>query len=164
MTRAKHSRKNGRRRQQKNSDRQDADVGSTAAPSRDSTSYHPRDQYRPANITDAVERHVSRATEAEDLLERYLRLLRFGRSTALLIVLTLFVAGAILTCGIAIAVTYAGLRPMEAVGVGLGGSAASVLTVVLAVNRWFRVGVDLLSRAAQTAREDALEASDEGVE
>jgi len=141
--------------------RQRGGTHNTAPGSHGSTSYRPRDQYRPANVTDAVDRHVSRATETDDSLHRYLRLLRFGRSTALLIGLVLLVGVAIFASGIEVAVAYAGLRPKEALGVGAVGSAAFILTVVLAVTRWFRVGVDMLSRAGKTGRVEALEATDE---
>lgn len=162
MAAAKHHRQKRNRKSAKDPDGhgQRARTRPTASGSQGSTSYHPRDQYRPANITDAVDRHVSRATETEDALQRYLRLLRFTRSTTLLIFLVTFVPGVIFAAGIAMAVAYAGLRPMEALGVGLGGSAASILTVVLAVSRWLRVGVDTLARAGQAARE-ALEEKDE---
>lgn len=161
MTAAKHHRGKCNRKPKQGLGRQHVGSRNTAAGTHGSTGYRPRDRYRPANITDSVDRHVSRATETEDSLQRYLRLLRFGRSTTLLIVLVIFVPGVIFASGVATAVAYAGLRPMEAVGVGLGGSAASTLTVLLTISRWLRIGVDMLSRAGQVALEDALEATDE---
>ena len=161
MAAAKHHRRKRNRKPVQGPGRQRAKTRTTASDSQGSASYRPRDQYRPANVTDAVDRHLSRATETEDALQRYLRLLRFTRSTTLLIVLVTFVPGVIFAAGIATAVAYAGLHPMEALGVGLGGSAASILTVVLAVSRWLRVGVDMLAGAGQAAAREALEAEDE---
>jgi hypothetical protein len=108
-------------------------------------------------MMDLVDRVFSRATETDESLERHLRLFRLGRSTALWIVFVIFIFAA----GFVAAVHYAGLDPMETLGFGLGGSGAFVLTVVLAVRRGLRVGVDMLDRAVEAAREEVLEAGDE---
>jgi hypothetical protein len=151
---AKHRR--GRRHREPNHRvGQSDDTRTTASGSHSSASYRPRDQYRPADVTDAVDRHLSRATEADDSLERYLRLLRFGRSTALVAGFSLFGGAAILGSGITVAVAYAGLPLLEALGFGAGGSAAIILTLVFAIRRWFRIGVDMLSRAGQVGWSEA---------
>jgi hypothetical protein len=78
-----------------------------------------------------------------------------------LIGLGLLAAVGIFAAGIVAAVTYAGLRPMEAVGVGGGGIAACILTAILTVSRWVRIGADMRSRADHTEWEETLDATDE---
>ena len=136
---------------------QHADTRDTPPDSHGSTSYRPRDGDPPVDITDAIDRHVSRATETDELLQRYLRLLRFGRTTVLLIVLTIL----IFVAGVGVAVVYAGLDPMETLGFGLGGSGVFILTAILVLRRGLKAGVDMLDRAVEAARDEALEPRDE---
>jgi arginine exporter protein ArgO len=102
-------------------------------------------------MMDLVDRVSSRATKTDESLERHLRLLR---TVVLLIVLPIF----ILVAGVAVAVIYAGQHPMETLGIGLGGSGAFIVTAILALRRGVR---DMLDRAVEAARDEALESRDE---
>lgn len=119
------------------------DVDSPAS-QHDFVSYRPRDQSSPVNGVDSLDRHISRATETEDSLERYLRLLRFARATTLLLALLALVGSALFGVGVGFAIAIAGLRPLAAVAIGASGSAAFGITVVLRMRAYLAAGLRAL--------------------
>jgi hypothetical protein len=110
-----------------------------------SGSYRPRDQFSPVNGVDSLDRHISRATETDESLQRYLKLLRFARSASLQITGLILVSCLIFGAGVGGAIVIAGIRPLVALGVGAGGSATFILTVALKVCPYLRAGLRLLS-------------------
>ena len=106
----------------------------------DFASYRPRDQLSPVNGVDSLDRHISRATETEDSLDRYLKLLRFVRSTTLLLAILLLTGCMVFGAGVGVAVAIAGLRPLTAAAIGASGSTAFGLTVVLRMRAYLRSG------------------------
>lgn len=108
-------------------------------------SYRPRDELSPVNGVDSLDRHISRATETKDSLDRYLTLLRFFRSTILQLAILLLVGCLMFGAGVGAAIVMAGLRPVVAVAIGAGGSTAFGLTVVIRLRAWLKSGLRMLS-------------------
>lgn len=108
-------------------------------------SYRPRDELSPVNGVDSLDRHISRATETKDSLERYLTLMRFFRSTILQLAILLLVGCLMFGAGVGAAIVIAGLRPVVAVAIGAGGSTAFGLTVVIRLRAWLKSGLRMLS-------------------
>jgi hypothetical protein len=104
----------------------------------DPAGYHPRDQLPPTNVADVVDRNISRATETDDVLRRYLVLLRFARSTMLLVVSIVLGCILIFWAGVALAVVLAGLHIWLACGVGAGGTFACIFTAVRNIRRYLK--------------------------
>ena len=111
-----------------------------AAPQRALVNYRPRDQFSPSNGVDSLDRHISRATETEDSLDRYLRLLRFARSTTLVLATLALVGCALFGAGVGFAIAIAGLRPLAALAIGASGSTAFGITVFLRMRAYLRSG------------------------
>ena len=93
-------------------------------------SYRPRDQIAPASFLDWLDRHVSAATETESSLRRYLQLLHFGRSTALLLAGAVIVSCLLFGLGVSTAALFAGVRPWTAVGFGAAGTTTFIVTAI----------------------------------
>jgi hypothetical protein len=87
-------------------------------------------------VTDSVDRHVSRATETEEALQRYLTLLSFARSTILWVGVFLIVGSLVFGVGVGVAVTVAGLNPWVAGGAGVGGSTIFIVTATRKIRRY----------------------------
>lgn len=108
-------------------------------------SYRPRDELSPVNGVDSIDRHISRATETEDSLDRYLTLLRFFRSTVLQLAVLLLLGCLTFGAGVGAAIVMAGLRPVVAVVIGAGGSTAFGLTAVIRLRTWLKSGLRMLA-------------------
>jgi hypothetical protein len=113
------------------------------------TGYRPRDELVPANLLDSLDRHISAATETESSLLRYLKLLHFGRSTALLLVGALLIGCLMFGAGISAAVMIAGLRPWTAIGAGATGSATLVVTAIFKGRGYLKAVVRALASVDQ---------------
>jgi hypothetical protein len=159
VSKARHRRAKLHRQADQHAGQRRYGARNTDPSSQGSVSYRPRDDRGPASMKDLFDRHISRATETDDLQQRYLQLLRFIRSTVFSIGLVLLAACVLFAGGITVAVAYAGVPLLEALGFGAGGSAVIILAVVSRIRRWFR-GVDMLSRADQAEWAPDLEADE----
>lgn len=93
----------------------------------DGSALTPRITRAPKGLGDIFDRQLTRATGEEDH-ERYMTLLKFARSTLVMLALAFAVAGGVMTVGIAAAVHFAGMPLAAALGLGvLGGSSSVVL-------------------------------------
>jgi hypothetical protein len=136
QARCRRTATNGRRRR-----RSHLTAGLDTASSQERfASYRPRDQFSPVNGVDSLDRHISRATETEDSLDRYLRLARFVRSTTLLLAILLLVGCLLFGAGVGVAIAIAGLRPLAAVAIGASGSTAFALTVGVRIRGYLKAG------------------------
>lgn len=77
--------------------------------------YRPRDKSGPKNLLDWSDRHVSRATDDDAVLKRYL-----------LLVVVLFAGAAVLVVGSALAAQIAGVPLWALLGLGVGGTGFGV--------------------------------------
>ncbi|WP_329406675.1 hypothetical protein OG563_33130 [Nocardia vinacea] len=88
----------------------------------DSSPLAPRISRTPENPGDILDRQLTRAT-AKETHEYYMELLRFARSTLVMLAVALTVAGGVLATGTAIVAHLAGMPLPAALGLGaLGGS------------------------------------------
>jgi hypothetical protein len=84
--------------------------------------YRPRDDQVPIGLCDLADRHLSRATESDQVLRRYLFLLLGLCGMGIV----LMIGAAALLLGIITAVRFAGLSPWTAGGLGLTGTATAI--------------------------------------
>jgi membrane protein implicated in regulation of membrane protease activity len=88
----------------------------------------------PRNFLEWSDRHLTRATDDDRMLDRYLRIL----TSMLLIGLFVLVGMLLLFGGVMAAIHFAGVPPWGAVGVGGGGTAIVAYFIRRAVRRGLR--------------------------
>ncbi|WP_433734885.1 hypothetical protein ACQP0C_41810 (plasmid) [Nocardia sp. CA-129566] len=86
----------------------------------------PRQQKAPENVLDSVDRQLLRATADDYTLTRYLTLLRFLRSTVLMVGGIVVVAAAVFGVGIGAALYLAGVSLKMTVGFSALGSGITI--------------------------------------
>lgn len=105
------------------------------------------DQFGTANLRAFLRGLISAATESDEALNRHLKLFRFARSTLLTIAATALLGSLIFGAGVAAAVFFAGIHLGVAIGIGAGGSASFILTIVVRSRRYLKVAFSALSEA-----------------
>ena len=116
-------------------------------------------QFVPADLLEFAHHHLERATNSEELQQRYLRLARFARGTLIILTVLVLAACLLFGAGVAVAAVLAGLPPMTAVGIGAGGTATFVLAVGAPYQTYlkifFRIVLHGLAARGQSAPEQA---------
>lgn len=74
------------------------------------------------------------------MLQCYLKLLGFARSTILSVVIVVFVGSLVFGAAVAAAIVVAGLSPWVAVGAGAAGSVTAALAAALRGRRYLKAG------------------------
>ena len=104
-----------------------------------------KDQFGTANLRAFLRGLISAATESDEALNRHLKLFRFARSTLLTIAVIALLGSLMFGAGVAAAVFLAGMHLGVAIGIGAGGSASFILTVVVRSRRYLKVALSALS-------------------
>jgi hypothetical protein len=84
--------------------------------------YRPRESRGPRDFLDWSDRHLSRATDDDQVLDRYVRALRALRSCVFSVALFALGSAALLIGGVMVAVHLAGVPLWAAIGIGGGGT------------------------------------------